>query len=370
MGKAIACTTDQTILGEGPRWDARRGELLWVDILAGCVYRHRIGGNGDLVLVDRYEVGETVGAVAPVEGDDGWLLAGERRFLHLSPDGTVRPLTGSVASLGTRLNDAACDPQGRFWAGTKADEPGGAALYRFDGDGRTEMVRDGMTISNGLDWSPDGATMYLADSGTRTIHARGARMRGSAEIVLLLYRVERHSQRGDLAVDAPLVWRQRDQAAVTVVDQADRRRKTQFKRPLRDRQCVLGAAHVATEHRVDVDAEGGVPRQHLQLRVEHLQALLRRVVRRHVVDADLQMIQPGGVKVLDTLLVEEVAVRDKSGQRAGAADVPDERVEVGGSSGSPPLSSMFAVRSRARWSMRSRMVASATGGECLSYSLQ
>ena len=114
---------------------------------------------------------ETVGAVAPVEGDDGWLLAGERRFLHLSPDGTVRPLTGSVASLGTRLNDAACDPQGRFWAGTKADEPGGAALYRFDGDGRTEMVRDGMTISNGLDWSPDGATMYLADSGTRTIHA-------------------------------------------------------------------------------------------------------------------------------------------------------------------------------------------------------
>ncbi len=171
MGEAVACTTDQTVLGEGPRWDARRDELLWVDILAGRVYRHRIGNNGDLVPVDRYQVSGTVGAIAPIEGDEGWLLAAERRFLHLSPDGNVRSLTDDVAAVGTRMNDAACDPQGRFWAGTKADQVGGAALYRFDGGGHTEMVRDGMTISNGLDWSPDGATMYLADSGTRIIHA-------------------------------------------------------------------------------------------------------------------------------------------------------------------------------------------------------
>ena len=60
------------------------------------------------------------------------------------------------------------------------------------------------------------------------------------EIVLLLDRVERRRQRGDLVVDALLLRRQRHQAAVTVVDQADRRRETQFDRPLRDRQCVLG----------------------------------------------------------------------------------------------------------------------------------
>jgi sugar lactone lactonase YvrE len=33
------------------------------------------------------------------------------------------------------------------------------------------LILDGLTISNGLGWSPDGGTMYLADSGTRVVHA-------------------------------------------------------------------------------------------------------------------------------------------------------------------------------------------------------
>ncbi|HEX2367970.1 MAG TPA: SMP-30/gluconolactonase/LRE family protein [Acidimicrobiia bacterium] len=168
---AIACTSEQMILGEGPRWDGRRGELLRVDILAGRVYRDRVDHDGALIPVDSYQVAGTVGAVAPVDGDEGWLLAAGRRFLHLASDGSLRPVTDDVAPSGVRMNDAACDPQGRFWAGTKADRAGGAALYRLDGDGHVEVVLEGLTISNGLDWSPDGATMYLADSGPRTIRA-------------------------------------------------------------------------------------------------------------------------------------------------------------------------------------------------------
>ena len=167
---AVACTTDQHLLGEGARWDSRRGELLRVDIVAGRVYRDRVDDDGSLVPVRAYQVPGTVGAIAPVDGDEGWLLAAGRGFVHLSPDGSLRPLT-EVAPDGTRMNDAACDPQGRFWAGTKADRAGGAALYRFDREGRTELMLDGLTISNGLGWSPDGATMYLADSGPRVIHA-------------------------------------------------------------------------------------------------------------------------------------------------------------------------------------------------------
>lgn len=170
--RAVACTTEQTLLGEGARWDARRGELLRVDILAGRVYRDEIGEDGGLVPVRTYQAPGTVGAIAPVEGDEGWLLAAGRGFAHLSPDGSLRRL-GEVAPAGTRMNDAACDPQGRFWAGTLADDQhaGGGALYRLDRDGRTELVLGGLTVSNGLGWSPDGGTMYLADSGTRVVHA-------------------------------------------------------------------------------------------------------------------------------------------------------------------------------------------------------
>ncbi len=71
------------------------------------------------------------------------------------------------------MNDGACDPQGRFWAGTLADDhhSGGGALYRLDPDGRIALVLDGLTIANGIGWSPDGRTMYLVDSGPRVIHA-------------------------------------------------------------------------------------------------------------------------------------------------------------------------------------------------------
>jgi sugar lactone lactonase YvrE len=167
---AVAATTEQTFLGEGVRWDARRDELLRVDIAAGRVFRDRVTDDGGLVEIRRYDVPGTVGAIAPIEGDDGWLLAADRSFVHLSPDGALTPIA-HVAAAGTRMNDAASDPHGRFWAGTKADRAGDAALYRLVGDGRTEMMFDGLTISNGLDCIPDARTMYLADSGPRVVHA-------------------------------------------------------------------------------------------------------------------------------------------------------------------------------------------------------
>jgi sugar lactone lactonase YvrE len=139
----VACTTEQTVLGEGTRWDARRGELLRVDIVRGLVYRDRVDDDGGLMHVRTYRVPGTVGAIAPVDGDDGWLLAAERGFAHLVPDGLLRPLA-EVAPAGTRMNDAACDPQGRFWAGTLADDhrAGGGALCWTGPGGPSSCSRD------------------------------------------------------------------------------------------------------------------------------------------------------------------------------------------------------------------------------------
>ncbi len=104
------------------------------------------------------------------------------------------------------MNDAVCDPLGRFWAGTLADDhhAGGGALYRLDPDGRTDLVLDGLTIPNGLGWSPDGETMYLVDSGPRLILTFGYDQRaGTLSGMRVLVGVEEGAGAPDgLTVDA------------------------------------------------------------------------------------------------------------------------------------------------------------------------
>ena len=149
-GGAVACSTKQAQLSEGIRWDARRDEMLAVDILAGRVARGQIRDDGSLDRTHVYELPWTVGMIAPIEGDSGWLLGAGRGFAYLAPDGTHRTIA-EVSPAGTRMNDGACDPQGRFWGGTLADDhhEGGGALYRLDRTGHIELMLGDLTISNG-----------------------------------------------------------------------------------------------------------------------------------------------------------------------------------------------------------------------------
>ena len=162
-------------LGEGARWDAGAGELLWVDIVAG-VLRRAVEDGAGLRTVGTVRIGEPLGAVAPVAGG-GWLLAAGRGFRHLAPGGELTALLDTEPD-GVRMNDAACDPQGRFWAGSMAADtsspdrsPGRGRLLRCDPDGTVRVVLPTATIANGLGWSPDGRTLYHADSGPGVVTA-------------------------------------------------------------------------------------------------------------------------------------------------------------------------------------------------------
>jgi sugar lactone lactonase YvrE len=101
------------------------------------------------------------------------VLAVRDGFARLDPEsGAVRLIADVERDRpDLRMNDGACDPAGRFWAGTMAlDERHGAgALYRLDPDGGVRTMLTGVTISNGIDWSDDAARMYYVDSGARTI---------------------------------------------------------------------------------------------------------------------------------------------------------------------------------------------------------
>jgi sugar lactone lactonase YvrE len=162
---------------EGPTWDAAREELLWVDILGHRVHRaraRRAAGRTRLEPVAVHDVGQCVTAVVPLaEADGGWMVASERGFGQLRPDGTLRVIAEPEAPAAgrTRMNDGKCDPAGRFWAGSMAwdVEPGAGRLYRMDLDGRVATVLESVTVSNGLAWMPDGATMYFIDTLTRRV---------------------------------------------------------------------------------------------------------------------------------------------------------------------------------------------------------
>lgn len=155
-------------LGEGPRWDARGQRLFWVDIMAGRVHAFR-PSTGECRHVD---VGRPVGALACAR-DGSVVLAVAGGFARLDWESGQIAMLAPTESDRTqnRMNDGACDPAGRFWAGTMAlDESSGAGgLYRFDADLSVHTMLGDITISNGIDWSLDGRRMYYVDSPTQRI---------------------------------------------------------------------------------------------------------------------------------------------------------------------------------------------------------
>ena len=152
-------------LGEGPHWDAQRGRLSWVDIPAGALW------VDDGLEKRRLVLGDELGVAVP-HADGGWVCGLGPGLALLSEDGAVLQRV-DVEPVGVRMNDGKCDRAGRFFVGSKAhDNTAGAGnLWRLDLDGSIARVLDGLTISNGLGWSPDDSTMYVTDSAAGLIQA-------------------------------------------------------------------------------------------------------------------------------------------------------------------------------------------------------
>jgi len=151
--------------GEGPVWSESWGGLRWVDMLAGDVLSMDADGT-----VGRSHVGRVAAALRPRRGG-GAVIAVERGFTLEDADGALTTLDPVWSDPGVRMNEGGCDPDGRFWCGSMAYDrtPGAASLYRLDPDGRVHTVLTGVTISNGLEWSPDGSLAYYDDTATHRV---------------------------------------------------------------------------------------------------------------------------------------------------------------------------------------------------------
>ena len=92
----------------------------------------------------------------------------ERGFALEDAEGVVTALDPVWADPSVRMNEGACDPEGRFYCGSMAydQRPGAAELYRLDPDRSVRVVLSGVTVSNGVDWSPDASLVYYNDTAT------------------------------------------------------------------------------------------------------------------------------------------------------------------------------------------------------------
>jgi sugar lactone lactonase YvrE len=151
--------------GEGPVWSESWGGLRWVDMLAGDVLS--LGPDGS---VGRRHVATVAAALRPRRAG-GAVLGVERGFALEDADGAITELGELWTDANVRMNEGGCDPDGRFYCGSMAYDrrPGAGKLYRLDPDLSVSVVHEGLTISNGLDWSPDGSRAYYVDTDTSRI---------------------------------------------------------------------------------------------------------------------------------------------------------------------------------------------------------
>ena len=157
------------LLGEGPAWHPGQQALWYCDIPARRLHRfHPASG-----AMAEWEFHTDVGSFAPMP--DGRFVVALRDGLWCfdpASDERTRLAVAPYDMSEERFNDGKCDPAGRFWVGSMDEprRPGRASLFCFEG-GRLERRQGGVTISNGLAWSPDARTMYWTDTTAHTVWA-------------------------------------------------------------------------------------------------------------------------------------------------------------------------------------------------------
>jgi sugar lactone lactonase YvrE len=169
--EAQCVAREEAIVGESPVWSPPEKRLYWCDITGQKIHRFdpSSGENETFVLpepVTALALRPNEGLVLSLKKDFALYELASRQLTYLGDPEKDKP--------NNRFNDAKCDPQGRFWAGTMDNvhwnSPAGA-LYRFDPDGTITCHQRDVCCANGMGWSPDHHTMYFTESFRYAIYA-------------------------------------------------------------------------------------------------------------------------------------------------------------------------------------------------------
>jgi len=164
-------------LGESPFWHPAEQCLYWVDIARKCVRRW----NPSAGAPESWPLPQEPGCIAPAAS--GGLVLGLRDGIYRARGwgGALQPVVRFQHADTTRFNDGKADTVGRFWAGNyyEPKDARKADLYAVDcrpdnGNGGKPLVQlkaHNATSANGLAWSPDGHTVYWADTAQHAVYA-------------------------------------------------------------------------------------------------------------------------------------------------------------------------------------------------------
>lgn len=159
------------VIGEGPRWNAAEQRLYWVDFIENQNIHSWHPATQELRT---HRTDAPVTALGFRRTGDLIVATGGQIATFSVTTGRLSGFTPVDERPSMRLNDGAVDAAGRFWVGSmhseKQSEPHGS-LYRWDPDGTLHTMDTGITVSNGLGWSPDHRTFYFIDTFRRVVYA-------------------------------------------------------------------------------------------------------------------------------------------------------------------------------------------------------
>lgn len=159
-------------LGETPIWVPQEQALYWVNCEKPAEILRWEAASGELV---RWAMPQRVGGIAYKERAGLLVVLGDGLY-DLQKDGQLTKRVDSPFGGKVLLHECATDRQGRLWVGAydhnfnEDRSARGGAYCRLDGNRLTPVI-EGIAVANGLAFSPDGRTMYAADSATRSVQS-------------------------------------------------------------------------------------------------------------------------------------------------------------------------------------------------------